>query len=451
MAQSKIVVWGLGRENHAYLEYLERTAWDGHIMLFDDRDKPPDFGKPASDLPFSVEKVSDVAEALSRVDLLVRSPGVSPYKAEIRSFIERGGRVTTPTSLAVEALRHQGVKIVGVTGTNGKSSTCTMLGCIFEAADRPCLVAGNIGEPLINHVSKASSLTNCVVVLELSSYQIFDLEVPPSHVIFLNLFVDHVEWHSTAENYKRDKLSILQLPGIVNAIVHPDIYAKLESDRAHISSFKIPTERDYVEQCLKIDEMLIDLSGTVTAASEHMFHNASAAVMMAGIMGLSKDAIEKGLRSFKGLAHRLQLIEQIGGISFIDDSISTTPESVLAALNSFGGRRIHLILGGYDRGLDYKELLAALSNFDLGTLILMGDVGKRLGETREVKKLAASSVVTKKTKNLTCALDDLDLRQGDLILLSPGASSFDSYRDYIHRGEAFSLEVKRTVRNFKLV
>jgi UDP-N-acetylmuramoylalanine--D-glutamate ligase len=108
-------------------------------------------------------------------------------------------------------------------------------------------------------------------------------------------------------------------------------------------------------------------------------------------------------------------------------------------------------LGGYDRGLDYSELLAALSNYDLGTLILMGDVGRRLSETEQVTKLAAGSVVTRKTKNLTCALEDLVLMQGDLILLSPGASSFDSYRDYIHRGEEFALEVKRTVRDFKLI
>jgi len=322
-----------------------------------------------------------------------------------------------------------------------------MLGCIFEAADQSYLVAGNIGDPLINHVNSVRSRETVVVVLELSSYQIFDLEIPPSHMIFLNLFVDHVEWHGSAENYKRDKLSILHRPGIVSAIVHPDIYVNLDAGLGHVSCFNVPKASNYNSYSFEIDNKLIDLAGTVAAASEHMFQNASAAAAMASTMGLPIDAIEKGLRSFKGLAHRLQVIEHAGGITFVDDSISTTPESVLAALNSFRSHRIHLVLGGYDRGIDYSSLLAALPDYDLGTLILMGDVGRRLSETLEANKSLAGRMVTKWTKSLLGALDDLELAEGDLVLLSPGAASFDSYRDYIDRGEAFALEVKKLVQS----
>lgn len=443
MTAGNVVVWGLGRETRAYLDYLTRIRWDGRILLFDDTETPIVYGSATDELPFCLETVTDVSAALNRVDLLVRSPGVSPYRPEIQHFVHGGGKVTTPTAIAVEALRGQGLTIVGVTGTNGKSSTCTILKAIFEAADQPCILAGNIGVPLVDYVASESDLENHIFVLELSSYQIFDLSVSPSYIIFLNLFVDHVEWHKTVENYRRDKLSILAIPNVEHAIVHPDVLSQLPSVESHVSSYSVPSKADHEAQCLQIGSMDINVAGCEAAASEHMFQNASAAATMAAHMGLPKDVIEKGLKLFKGLDHRLKAIENAGGVTFVDDSISTTPEAVLAALKSFKDRRIHLILGGYDRGLDYASLLGALPNYDLVSLILIGDVGARLGKTPQIKSLSSASVSIVNTKNLSGALDDLELVKGDLVLLSPGASSFDSYRDYIHRGEAFASEVKR--------
>ncbi len=442
MAQSRILLWGLGRENRAYLQYLERTGWDGEVLLYDESSPSSDNGEPLPQFSFNILPVEDVGRALATVELLVRSPGVSPYKPEIQAFLKGRGRVTTSTSLALSALKLQGVRVVGVTGTNGKSSTSTMLGCIFEASDEKYLVAGNIGKPLINYVSNGEDLRDTLIIVELSSYQIFDLDVAPSYVIFLNLFVDHVEWHKTVQNYKKDKLSILYRPGIVSAIVHPDIYANHASSLDYISAFPIPTDSERKNQCLELDGTMIDLTGTQAAASGHMFTNAAAAATMAKILGLSTNTIEKGLRQFQGLAHRLQVIETADGVSFVDDSISTTPESVIAALKSFQDRRIHLILGGYDRGLDYTSMLDALSDFDIGSLILIGDVGTRLSKLLKGEYSSVAPTTIHRSTDLVGSLDDLDLQSGDVVLLSPGAASFDSYRDYIHRGEAFADEVK---------
>jgi|GEM_PF-333357 UDP-N-acetylmuramoylalanine--D-glutamate ligase len=443
MPPHRFLLWGIGRENQAYLQYLEQTAWDGEVLLFDEGERTPEQVEFLSRLRFAVSAVSDVDDALKTVDLLMRSPGVSPYKASIQRFLKAGGQTTTPTAVALRLLKSRGIRVVGVTGTNGKSSTCTMLGCVFAAAAQTCIVAGNIGKPLISLLDDGTDLSDLLIVLELSSYQIFDLDIAPDYLIFLNLFVDHVEWHKTDVNYKADKLSILTKPGILQSFVHPDVFNLCSKEAGNISTFAIPSDTEKNEQRLNHGTSQIDLNGSIAGANHHMLQNASAVAAMAGTLGISGDVIEKGLRAFAGLDHRLQVIGQIEGTTFVDDSISTTPESVLAALDSFPGKRVHLFLGGYDRGLDYASLLTAMSNYKIATLILMGDVGKRLRAEIENLHPAPTALNIKTVKDLCQSLDGVHFAQDDVVLLSPGASSFDSYRDYIHRGQAFAEEVAR--------
>lgn len=439
MTTSDCVLWGLGRENHAHLRYLDRMGWTGRLWLYDEGALSEGDQARLSELSLEVTLVETVGPALAQADMLIRSPGVSPYKPEIQDYLARGGRVTTSTALALQALQADGVQVVGVTGTNGKSSTSTMLGDILKAAGQPCLVAGNIGKPLINYVGRGAAPADSLIVLELSSYQIFDLITPPAFVLFLNLYVDHVKWHQTPENYQRDKLSLLAHPGIARAVVHPDVLARLGAGPTHITPFPLPSHADREAGQLVLEGAALTLDGTVVAASDHMFQNAAAAATMAQVLGITPEAIEAGLRHFTGLSHRLQTIARAKGVAFVDDSISTTPESVLAALNSFRTHRIHLILGGFDRGLDYDALTAALPGFDIASLILMGAVGQRLGASLHM----SDETTIRQTADLTDALEGLDLTDGDIVLMSPGAASFDSYRDYIHRGQAFAAEVTK--------
>lgn len=444
-----LLVWGLGRENVAFLEFLTRIGWAGQLYLYDDSKSAGIETDPRSKFTPIQIVGHEIDKVLGEIDLLVRAPGVSPYKPIIQQYINNGGKTTTSTGIALEILNTAGPTTIGVTGSNGKSSTVTMLASILENAGHRVALVGNIGVPLINLVAIDEELPEYVVV-ELSSYQIFDCPVSPHYLIFLNLFSDHVDWHLTENNYQNDKLSILSRPMLELAFVNSSIVDRLQLGKAKYTEIRNVLAPANQSDSDAMSVPKIALEGSYIAGSKHLLSNASAAAELAMHLGVSTSSIQQTLKEFKPLAHRQDPIAEFAGITFVDDSISTTPESVLAALDSFKERRVHLILGGLDRHLEYQPLLDALPTYNIASLLFIGPVGLRLREEYlDAQGLEITVEYSKHQTNLIGILDGVELISGDVVLLSPGAPSFDAYKNFEDRGHFFDIEVQNLQKRMR--
>lgn len=426
---SRIFVWGLGRENTAFLRFLGRIGWQGTCLLYDDAQAPVD---PAlKELGFDLEDVAthDLRRGLASVGLVIRSPGLSAYREELQEAISAGGTVSTSTGLAMTRL--DPARCIGITGTKGKSTTSTMLHHVLQSAGRKAALVGNIGKPLIDVVPETDAET--LYVIELSSYQVTDLMAHPHHAILLNLFSDHLDWHHGIENYHRDKLRLVTNDEVEWCAVHGDLRARLEDQLdAEADWFCAPGGVHLDGAQIIHGSERFDASELFARFGPHMMQNACAVLTAARHLGLSWDEATAGLSTCEPLEHRQQVLELPGPVRFVNDSISTTPETALAAIDRFAGARLHLIIGGSDRGVDYSALTARLSDEGIKAVYLVGEVGARLNET-----LGAAAHVHH-VQTLDRAMAVLEAGPGDVVLLSPAAASHDQFKNFEARGKRFA-------------
>jgi UDP-N-acetylmuramoylalanine--D-glutamate ligase len=373
-----------------------------------------------------------VTGALSGCDVVVRSPGVTVHRAEMEALGGLGIPVTTGTSLWLS--EHGSGRVIVVTGTKGKSTTAALAHHLALAAGEPARLAGNIGIPVLDLLDgEEGGLT----ILELSSYQIADLAVGPEVVALTNLYPEHIDWHGSHEAYRADKLRILSLPGVRRAVLparQPEL-AEVPTIAQRIL-YGLPSGWDVSAEGLLERGRLVLESARLPLPGEHNALNLCAALTALEAAGVTPPAPGPALEDFRGLEHRLQTVAVESGLTWVDDSISTTPESTMAALDSFPGRQIVLLAGGQDRGQDYGELGRRLAAID-ATVIGLGSTGPRLLESVRAAGSAPARAVA------AADLPDGVRRArrlagpGAVVLLSPAAPSYDSYRDFTERGRHF--------------
>lgn len=426
---SRILVWGQGRENTAFLRFLGRIGWQGTCLLFDNAGAPVDPALRA--LGFALEEITEpeLRTEIAAADLVIRSPGVSIYREEFAQPGKPGRIVTTATGLAMTHLDRS--RCIGITGTKGKSTTSTMLHHVLQSAGRTAALVGNIGKPLIEVLPEADDET--LYVIELSSYQVSDLMAYPNHAILLNLFSDHLDWHGGLETYHRDKLRLVTNDAVSWSAVHGDLRARLEGKLTGETDWFCTPGGVHMEGTRIVHGTeSFDASDLITLFGPHMMQNACAVLTMALHLGLSWAEATAGLATCKPLEHRQQLLVLPGPVRFVNDSISTTPETALAAIDRFSGERLHLILGGSDRGVDYSALTARLRDDNIAAVYLVGEVGERLS-----KALGAAPHIHH-ARTLERAMAALDASSGDVVLLSPAAASYDQFRNFEARGIRFA-------------
>jgi len=429
-----IVVLGHGRETRAWLE--QRLAASGHpaggvrggeLLVLDER--APDGGTTAADgspiLRVDLDDVAAVRAAVGdrRVDAVVRSPGVSPYRPG-PAWLVSLAPCTTPTGRWL--LDAAPADLVAVTGTKGKSTVAAMTAHLLRAAGRRVVLAGNIGVALTT-VDPDAPRDDLVV--ELSSYQLADLELarPAVAAGLTTLFVDHVPWHGSVERYHADKLRILGLA--TWRVVGPQVAGlKAAAGRFDaVAGEATPEVRDALARA--------GLHGA------HEGHDAMLALALAARRtGTDARELVGALGDFTPLPHRLRPIAVVRGRTFVDDSISTVPESTLAALATWRPRGpVTLLLGGDDRGQDLDGLVRALDDVDV-RVALLPPLGTRIAEALRAASGPGSDARIRTVDGLDEAVRWADsvTPEGGAVLLSPAAPSFGAFRDFIDRGETFA-------------
>jgi UDP-N-acetylmuramoylalanine--D-glutamate ligase len=356
---------------------------------------------------------ADDPELLDGVDLLVKSPGVPPAAPLAAAARERGVTVWSEVELGFRLLANP---ILGVTGTNGKTTTSELLGDIFRAAGKDVAVAGNVGRPLTGLDGALSE--GAWIVCELSSFQLEDVDTFRPHIaILLNLAPDHLDRHENFEDYRAAKLRIFENQTAEDVAVVPRGFGT------------IPGEAPRIEFSLE-DELPAEPS----IPGEHNRENAAAATAAARAAGIADLVIAAALSAFAGVPHRLELVREVAGVRFVNDSKATNPEAAERALSAYPPG-IRLILGGSRKGIPFARLAKRAAASGVAQAYLIGDSADEIAEA-----LAAEGVRFTYSRDLPTAVKDAfrDADPGEVVLLSPACASYDQFRDFEERGERFS-------------
>jgi UDP-N-acetylmuramoylalanine--D-glutamate ligase len=381
----KALVYGLARSGQAVIERLTENG-DQAVAV---------------DRTLGNENELDL---LNGVDVLVKSPGVPGERPLVVVAREQGIPVWSEVELGFRLLP-TGTRFVGVTGTNGKTTTTELLGAIFRAAGRNVAVAGNVGTPLA-----------CVhdadwVVCELSSFQLEDVETLACDVaVLLNLEPDHLDRHGTFDAYRDAKLRIFE--------------------RAKAKVVPRGMGLDGIE--FAADD---PLPAEPVMRGAHNRENAAAATAAARLAGIGDAEIAEALRTFPGVPHRLELVADVNGVTYVNDSKATNVAAARRALDAYAGERVHLILGGSLKGEDFGPLAAAIGA-NVVSIHLIGEAASELGPLRPA---AHDDGTLERAVGHAAA----EARAGDVVLLSPACASYDQYDNFEQRGDEFRRLVLR--------
>jgi UDP-N-acetylmuramoylalanine--D-glutamate ligase len=434
-------IYGLGTEGEASLRACRIRGIEP--VLVDDAPRPSGPDRP--DGLTVLARAEGGLEALAGCDVVIKSPGISPYDPAVRSLLEAGVAVVGGLGLWMQEpeIRRQADRVVAVTGTKGKSTTTTILGHLLRGLGHRCLVGGNIGVPPFDPVVAAEKYDYWVI--EVSSYQAMDLPTSPPVVGLTSLNPDHLPWHrGDLETYYRDKLSLCSQPGAHWTVANGD-------------SEEIRARRDLLGpevRWVRAD----DEPGARWMEPLHLLgiHNRRNALIARELLRRldvpgadDDDALRAAAEGFTGLESRLQVIGSVGGVSFVDDGLSTNVLPTLAAVEAFADCRVALIVGGQDRGIDYAPLAEGLRNRNSTPLLVLTvpDNGPRIREALLATD-PGPAVTVVEAADLTDAVEQgyAWARPDGVVLLSPAAPSFGRFRDYRQRGEAFAAAMT-TVRD----
>jgi UDP-N-acetylmuramoylalanine--D-glutamate ligase len=403
----RVLVVGLARSGRAAAETL---VAQGAVVLGFDRDESLDVGR-LRDLGVEVHVGREEETLLKGTDLVVKSPGVPGETALVAGARERRIPVWSEVELGARLLANP---LLGITGTNGKTTTSELLGAVFRAAGRPVEVVGNVGRPLTGLVG--SIVPDAWIVCELSSFQLEDVEtLRPRVAVLLNLEPDHLDRHGTFEWYADAKLRIFE--------------AQTEDDTAVVPRGfgEVPGAARRVE--FRCDD---PLPAEPLIPGPHNRENAAAAAAAARAVGVGDDAIAEALRTFPGVPHRIEPVRELHDVRYVNDSKATNVAAARRALASFPGARLHVILGGRGKHESYEPLAEALGPDDRAYLI--GEAADEIASA-----LADAGVPFTQAGDLAAALEAAAAASepSDVVLLSPACASFDQFRDFEERGDVF--------------
>lgn len=443
----RIAILGLGKEGEATLAYLLNQGIKP--VLFDRADKNNWSDKIQGIISNSKLEFRDgenYLDELMNYEVVFRSPGI-PYTTEqIQNAKAKGSIITSQTKFFFDNCP---AKIIGITGTKGKGTTSSL---IYDAlikhndSTRKVFLTGNIGKiPALNILDELSQ--NDLVVFELSSYQLEDLESSPYMGICLMVTADHLDHHKSLRAYHIAKSSICKFQGNGSICIYNDDYpasAKIgeggKGGKLLISAVSEPKQGAMIHGnlvTLRVGELreTWDCSNRIIRG-QHNMENIAAAALACAQMGVSKQEFLDTLAEFAGLEHRLEFAGTVHGVGYYNDSIATVPETTIAAMSSFSEPLI-MIVGGASKGLSMEKLAVRLADTsNVKAILLMGEVGV------QIKELLPQG----NTKTVLGPYDDFEnlfnqcvkiAESGDIVLLSPGAASFDMFKNYTERGKTF--------------
>ena len=354
---------------------------------------------------------------LDDVELLIKSPGVPGESPLATAAHARGIPIWSEIELGFRLL---GNPFIGITGTNGKTTTTELLGAMFRAAGTPVAVAGNVGRPLTSFDGALEK--EAWIVCELSSFQLEDVHrLRPRVAVLLNLEPDHLDRHDSYDAYRDAKLRIFENQTEADVAVVPRDFEP------------IPGGADRVE--FRADD---PLPAEPLIPGEHNRENAAAATAAARAAGIEEDAIAEALRTFPGVEHRLELVAELEGVRFVNDSKATNTAAARRGIAAYAGRPLRLILGGSLKGESFDELAEELPA-SVRSIDLIGEATEQLAAS-----LGRAGRSFRRSGDLATAVGAAagDAEPGDVVLLSPACASYDQFRDFEERGETFRRLVR---------
>lgn len=448
IADKSILVLGLGKSGHGLIEYLNQEQ--AQVLAFDANGKNKEAYREA-DFPNVHFKFGENPQGDEEVDLVILSPGIALDHNFIKKFMDRGIEVIGEVELAYR--RTKG-RFVAVTGTNGKTTTTALVGEIFKNAGYDTRVVGNIGNPIIGEVASASDET--VFVTELSSFQLETCRQFTCQAgTIINITPDHLDRHKTMENYVKCKLKIFENQKKKDtAVINVDdelsygASQDLAGSKIYISTHRslhasgyenyLFLKNDHIVGRYQGDSFVLMSLSEIYLKGKHNYENILCAIGLALAFGVPKTVIVQTLKDFQGVAHRLERVAEIDGVTYINDSKGTNPDAAIKALEAVD-RDIILIAGGYDKK----------SNFDLFVSKFAGRVkyAMILGATKDQLKASFAKYgfeTYKEVEDMNQAVQEAHRigKEGDTVLLSPACASWGMYENFEQRGEHFKSLVK---------
>ncbi|MDQ5913876.1 MAG: UDP-N-acetylmuramoylalanine--D-glutamate ligase [Patescibacteria group bacterium] len=426
-----VAILGFGKEGKASYNYWLKQG--SSITIFDQNKIP------ASKLPkgCSAINVKDSFNNIKGFDLVIRTASLNPNK------ISTEDKIWSATN---EFFSKCPAPVIGVTGTKGKGTTSSLIAHILKTAGKRVHLVGNIGVPALTVLPKISK--NDIVVFELSSFQLWDLEFSPNVAVILMIEPDHLDIHGSMQNYIQAKSNITTHQTAQDLLIHHP------TNKSSIlaSSFTKATKVAYLTKqgaYVKDDFILIDNKKVFSVSyiqliGSHNLENVTAAITAAWQYTKDVESIQKALQTFKGLPYRLELIHKYNNVSIYNDSFASNPSSTTVAIKSFPNNKIILICGGFDRGISHKKLTKIISEQkNIKSILLIGQVKDSLRKDLLIHGVEINQVMI--FSNLEeCLKRALSLAEdNDVILFSPGFPSFDMFKDFTDRGQTFTKLVKQ--------
>ena len=442
LAGARVTVVGLGQSG---LSVARLLVAQHALVTVNDARKADAIGKLADEarvLGVTLELGGHDAARLAESELIVVSPGV-PNLPEFALAEQRGVPIIGEIELASWFIEGT---VIGITGTNGKSTVTTLVGNMCQGSGRPTFVGGNLGTPLCEVVGTDAAKPGGLVVVELSSFQLERIERFRAHVgVLLNVTDDHLDRYASLAEYAAAKGRLFATQKATDFAVAPS-GDPLSISLARVSPGKLclfggeggEIRRERVDH----EDTLVDHGGclrlpadSVGIRGEHNIANAAAAALAARLVGIAPTVIAEVLRSFRGLPHRMQHIAAVQHVDYYDDSKATNVGAAVAAIAGFARQKIKVVLiaGGKDKGGSYAPLRAALERHGAG-LILIGEASDLIaaafaGSALPIARAATMQEAVQAAHRLA--------RWGESVLLAPACSSFDMFRSYAHRGDVF--------------
>jgi UDP-N-acetylmuramoylalanine--D-glutamate ligase len=406
----RIAIWGFAREGRAALRFLRERDPGMAITVLDDAENARDADAPL------IRGRASIAAAIDGFEVVVKSPGISLYDPVVVRARANGVRFTSLLNLWFAAAPT--CRTICVTGTKGKSTTTALIAHILRGVGWNAVAAGNIGVPVMELPRDGLD----AAVIEVSSYQAADFDGQCDIAVLTSLHQEHLDWHGSVAAYRRDKLNLLRHAR--HAVINRDALAvvgeTLDLDSLDLATFAACSELHVNNRYLGRPHNLSNLAGALAVARS---------------LGLDPAAALRAVEDFPPLPHRQQEIGEVHGVLYVDDSISTTPEAAIAALDVYQDRPATVIIGGHDRGIDYGALVERLRAEPRPCVVLIDASGKRihglLGAGQCVRFAESMHEAVAQAREMTPS--------GGVIVLSPAAPSYGRYRSFVERGEDFAV------------
>jgi UDP-N-acetylmuramoylalanine--D-glutamate ligase len=419
LSGKNICILGFGKEGQSALHALQRHAPNCEITI---ADRNANVESPSENVWLQVG--TGWLLNLEKFDVLIKSPGIPP----LPELEPHRAKTTSATQLFLDTVAEDHALTIGVTGSKGKSTTSTLIHELLIAAGRDAFLVGNIGNPSLDALEHSSP--TAAFVLEMSSYQLMDLTTSPHIAVVTSFFPEHLDYHGSIESYKEAKKHITRYQTEEDVVVYNGASDGAKEIAEESEGTRIPFSPKDAPVRLEETHLL----------GQHNLGNIAAAWKVAEYLNIPKDVCLDVFRNFQGLPHRLQSLGVHHGLEWVDDAISTTPESAIAALDALGDRVATIILGGQDRGYDFSELGKRIAYSTIRTAILFPGSGPRIKKALQTAG-ATTQLIDANTMEEAVAFARQSTNQS-IVLLSPASPSYGMFKNFEERGDAFANVIR---------